>query len=160
MESELLLGGKFTFRAGGKKQVFVKKPVEHHRHVVMKALLWALYLPEYAQLQVEVSIGFRYKPDLVAPGDDTPLFWAEAGRVGNQKLQWVIHRFPRTHFAFAVWGASLSSMTARVHRQARGVRRLAPVDVIAFPEDAVARFFEPKGTIRVHHSDLNWQRLV
>lgn len=160
MDSELLLGGKFTFRVGGKKQVFVKKPVEHHRHVVMKALLWALYLPEYAQLQVEISIGFRYKPDLVAPGDEAPLFWAEAGRVGNQKLKRVIHRFPRTHFAFSVWGSSLSSMTARVQQQARCVHRLAPVDVIAFPEDAATRFFEAKGTIRVHHSNLNWQRFV
>lgn len=160
MDSELLLGGKYTFRVGGKKQVFVKKPVEHHRHVVMKALLWALYLPAYAQLRVEVSIGYRYKPDLVAPGAEAPLFWAEAGHVGNQKLKRVIKRFPRTHFAFAVWGSSLESMIARIRRESRGVHRQAPIDVIAFPEDAATRFFEPQGSIRVHHSNLKWQRFV
>ena len=126
----------------------------------MKALLWALYLPAYAQLQVEVAIGHRYKPDLVALGAGTPLFWAEAGRVGNQKFKRVIHRFPRTHFAFAVWGSSLSSMTARVQGQKRGVHRLAPIDVIAFPEDAAALFIGPRGTIRVHPSYLMWQRFV
>lgn len=84
MDSELLLGGKFTFRVGGEKQVFAKKPIEHHRHVVMKVLLWALYLPTYDQLQVELGIGHRYKPDLVALAAGKPLFWAEAGRVGNQ----------------------------------------------------------------------------
>jgi hypothetical protein len=27
-------------------------------------------------------------------------------------------------------------------------------------EDAATRFFEPKGTIRFYHSELNWQRFV
>ena len=160
MGIELLLGGKFTFRVGGQKQVFVKKPVEPLHHFLMKALLWALYLPAYAQLRVEVSIGHRYKPDLVALGDDAPLFWAEAGRVGNQKLKRVIKQFPRTHFAFAVWGSSLTALIARVRRQSRGARRQAPIDVIAFPEDAATRFIDPGGNIQIHHSDLTWQRFV
>jgi hypothetical protein len=100
------------------------------------------------------------KYDLVVLGAGTPLFWAEAGRVGDQKLKRVIHRFPRTHFAFAVWGSWLSSMTARVQRQSRGVHRLAAIDVIASPEYSAARFIGPRGTIRVHHSDLNWQRFI
>jgi hypothetical protein len=160
MDSALLLGGKFTFRVGGRKQVFVKKPIEHLHHVVMKALLWALYLPAYDQIQVEVAIGHRYKPDLVALGFDAPLFWAEAGRVGNQKLKRLIHRFPRTHFAFAVWGSSFKSITDRVQGQARGVHRLAPIDVIGFPEDAAVHFIDSRGTIRVHHKNLAWQRFV
>jgi len=160
MDSELLLGGKFTFRVGAQKQVFIKKPVEHLRHVLMKALLWALYLPAYARLQVEVSIGDRYKPDLVALGAVAPIFWAEAGRVGNQKLKRVLKRFPRTHFAFAVWGSSLASVIARVQRHSQGVGREAPIDMIAFPEDAATRFIDPRGTIRIHHSDLKWQRIV
>ena len=160
MNSELLLGGKFTFRVGEQKQVFVKKPVEHIRHVVMKALLWGLYLPAYNQLKVEVSIGYRYKPDLVALGADAPIFWAEAGRVGNQKLKRVIHRFPRTHFAFAVWGSSLTSLIARVRRQSRRAHRHAPIDMIAFPEDAAEQFIGPRGKIQIHANDLTWLRLA
>ncbi|MBR9985295.1 MAG: hypothetical protein KFF68_05235 [Desulfosarcina sp.] len=160
MDSALLLGGKFTFRVGGKKQVFVKKPVEHLHHVVMKALLWALVLPVYDQVQVEVAIGHRYKPDLVTLGFDAPLFWAEAGRVGSQKLKRLIHRFPRTHFAFAVWGSSLASIADRVQGQALGVHRPAPIDVIAFPEDAAMHFIDSRGTIRVHHKNLTWQHFV
>lgn len=98
--------------------------------------------------------------DLVVLGAGTPLFWAEAGRVGNQKLKRAIHRYPRTHFTFAVWESSLSSITARVQRQSLGLYLLAPIDVIAFPENAAARFIGPRRTIRVHHSDLNWQRFV
>jgi hypothetical protein len=31
----------------------------------MKALLWALYLPIYPKLSVEIAIGDRYRPDVV-----------------------------------------------------------------------------------------------
>jgi hypothetical protein len=160
MDSELLLGGKYTFRVGGRKQVFVKKPVEHMHHVIMKALLWALYLPTYEQLRVEVAIGHRYKPDLVALDAETPLFWAEAGRVGNQKLNRILNRFPRTHFAFAVWGSSLAALTARLQRHSDGLRRQAPIDGIVFPEDSASRYIDPRGNIEVHHSGLTWQRFA
>ncbi len=82
MDNELLMRGKYTFRAGDQKPVVVKKPVEHLRHVVMKVLLWALYLPTYPLLRVEVPIGYKYKPDFVALDAGGPLFWAEAGRSG------------------------------------------------------------------------------
>lgn len=160
MDSELLLGGKYTFRVGGQKLVVVKKPVEHLRHVVMKALLWALYLPSYPYLRVEVPIGYKYKPDLVQLGSESPLFWGEAGRIGNQKLKRVLHRFPGTHFAFSVWGSSVASMGTRIRRQIRAIHRQAPIDLIRFPEDAASRFIDPRGTIRVRHNDLEWRRFV
>jgi hypothetical protein len=52
MDNELLMRGKYTFRAGDQKLVVVKKPVEHLRHVFMKALLWAFYMPIYPLLRV------------------------------------------------------------------------------------------------------------
>ncbi|WP_372681031.1 hypothetical protein [Desulfosarcina sp.] len=159
MDSDLLLKGKYTFRAGSRKVVMVKKSVESLRHVVMKALLWALYLPTYNRLQVEVPIGYRYKPDLVQNGPDDIQFWAEAGSVGSQKLRRVLKRFPHTHFALATWGGPLDSMIARVARQAHGMSRMAPIDVIGFPVDADGRFIDDRGTIRISHDDLNWQRI-
>ena len=160
MDSELLLGGKFTFHVGGQKLVVVKKPVEHLRHVVMKVLLWALYLPTYPQLRVEVSIGYKYKPDLVALGSEGALFWAEAGHVGNQKLNRVLKRFPRTHFAIAVWGSSLVSLGTRVRSQTRRVNREAPIDLISFPNTAALRLIDHHGTIRIHLDDLSWRRVL
>ena len=41
--SDLLLRRKWTFKAHGKQVVFVKGAKEHSSHVLMKALLWALY---------------------------------------------------------------------------------------------------------------------
>jgi hypothetical protein len=160
MDRELLLGGKYTFKAGGQKLVVAKKPVEHLRHVLMKAMLWALYLPSYPELRVEVPIGYKYKPDVVALDAGEPVFWAEAGRVGNQKLKRILKRFSQTHFAFAVWGPSLASLHRRAQRRMVNLRRGAPIDLIEFPEDAAARFIDPGGSIRILHRDLHWRRIA
>jgi hypothetical protein len=75
MASDLMLRRKWTFKAHGKQVVFVKHAKEQSAHVVMKALLWALYLPEYPELSVEIPVGDRFKPDVVALGPDTqPIF--------------------------------------------------------------------------------------
>ena len=66
MMSDLPLRRKWTLRAHGNQVVLVKKPGESGEHVIMKALLWALYLPLYPDLTVEVPVGDRYKPDLVS----------------------------------------------------------------------------------------------
>jgi hypothetical protein len=149
---------KVTFRASDRKVVLVKKAVESQRHVVMKALLWALYLPAYPALQVEVSLGAKYKPDLVQMGRDGPVFWGEAGRVGSEKLRSLFKRYPRTHFALAVWGPSVKPLQVRIDRKLRGVKRLAPIDVIAFPKDADTRFIDRDGRIHVSHDALVWRR--
>lgn len=44
----------------------VKRKHERIEHVWMKAFLWALYLPQYPTLSVELEIGETYKPDVVA----------------------------------------------------------------------------------------------
>ena len=65
MTEELALRRKYTMRAHGKQMVFIKKSLESRIHVLTKAFLWALYLPDYPDLAVEVPVGGRYKPDLV-----------------------------------------------------------------------------------------------
>ncbi len=159
MDDDLLLRGKYTFRTGQNKLVVVKKPVESLRHVVMKALLWALYLPAYPQVRVEVPIGYKYKPDLVQMGPQGPEFWAEAGSVGARKLEQVLKRFPRTHLALAVWDASPLPMQHRISRLLRQTNRRAPIDVIGFPADSDKQYITPHGAIQIHHDDLNWRRL-
>jgi hypothetical protein len=160
MEIERLLKRKFTFRLGEEKLVLIKKPVESQRHVVMKALLWALYLPEYPDLRVEVPIGSKYKPDLVQMGSGDPRFWGEAGSIGSEKLRRILKRFPRTHFALAVWGADLTILEERVLREIRWLKRPAPVDLIRFPTDADRRFIDAGGRIVVRHQDLDWLQIT
>ncbi len=56
---------KRLLRAHGQSVVFVKNPLESPQHVLMKAFLWALYLPQFPNLYVETKIGDKYKPDVV-----------------------------------------------------------------------------------------------
>jgi hypothetical protein len=160
MDSELALKGKFTFEVGGRKLILVKKPVESLNHVVMKALLWALYLPVYPRLQVEVGIGAKYKPDLVQTDAQTIVFWAEAGSVGTRKLTYLLKRYPATHLVWATWNQSLAPLATRVERRRKGLNRRAPLDLIRFPGDADRRFIDRRGAIGIRHADLDWRRLT
>lgn len=159
MTEDLLLRRKWTLRAHGRQVVFVKKPVESSTHVVMKALLWALYLPQYPDLTVEVAIGDRYKPDLVSLDErGEPRFWGEAGDVSTAKIRSLARRYRRTHFALAKWDTRLDPLTGIVEDALRGLGRSAPFDLISFPPDAVDRFIADDGTIRISHAELTWVR--
>jgi hypothetical protein len=159
INSGLYLRQKFTFQAHDQKVIFIKKPVEHVRHVLMKALLWALYLPRYPNLRIEVPIGTRYKPDLVATDAEArPIFWGEAGKVGARKMHTLIPKFRHTHFAFAKWNSGLATFDKLVADSVAGVKRRAPVDLICFPEDSGERFIDLQGKIRVTLSDVPWRR--
>jgi hypothetical protein len=88
MTQDLKLRRKWTFSAHGKQMVFIKKSFESEIHVLSRAFHWALFLPAYPDLSVEIQIGDRYKPDLVQYDDSRePVFWGEAGRVSLRKMQ-------------------------------------------------------------------------
>ena len=151
---------KMTFLAHGRKSVFVKKPEERMRHIYMKAFLWSLYLPLYTDLRIEVDIGARYKPDVVALGsNNTPVFWGEAGLVKTRKLEGLVVHYPHTHFAFAKWNTPLAALEALVARASAKCRRTAAVDLISFPPDSPGRFISDRGRITVLLADLAWRRV-
>ena len=163
MASDLLLRRKLTLRAAGpdgdeRRVVFVKKPAEGIEHVLMKAMLWALYLPQYPEMLVEVPIGARYKPDLVQPRPaldpaSGPLFWAEAGHVGQKKLERLVKSYPDTHVVIGKWDAALRPHVRIVERALKGRERPAPFEFIRFPPD-VRRFFSDDGRIAIDVDDV------
>ena len=151
---------KYTFRAGGRKVVVVKRARERPEHVFMKAFLWALYLPVYPDAAIEVSVGDRYKPDVVQVdrwGD--PVFWAEAGKVGTAKIESLARRFRGTHFALAKWDTALEPYESIVRSAVAGLDRGAPFDLIRFPPDGLARFVDERGEIRIDRDRLEWLRV-
>lgn len=156
---ELGLRRKWTLRAHGRQVVFVKKPAESAEHVVMKALIWALYLPQYPDLIVEIPVGDKYKPDVVSlDAQGEPVFWGEAGDVSTAKIRSLARRHKRTHFALAKWATRLDPLAAIVKDAVNGVNRAAPFDLISFPEDAAERFIDDDGVIRISRDDVVWVR--
>jgi hypothetical protein len=126
----------------------------------MKAFLWALYLPTYPDLTVEIRVGDRYKPDVVALGDDgRPAFWAEAGQVGLDKMHSLLRRYRDTHFAIAKWATRLDPYVDLVSGALEGLRRSAPVDLLCLPEDSAERFIDERGNIQLTFGELQWLRI-
>jgi hypothetical protein len=135
---------KLTVRAHGQSLVLVKRPIESAEHVLQKALLWALYLPHYPQLRVEVPLPqvpsghSRYKPDLLAlDPQQEPLFWGECGEVAIEKLRFLLSRYRRTHFVFSKWDTRLDPFAEFITKAMPNNRRTAAVELISFPPAAI-----------------------
>ena len=156
MTPDLKLRRKWTFRAHGRRVVFIKKALESDVHVVMKALLWALYLPEYPDLSIEIHIGNRFKPDLVQLDDNSePVFWGEAGRVSSKKMHTLIKRFRSTHMVFAKWDMNLEPFERTLKKASSAIQRSALIDLISFSADSNDRFIQPDGTIQIDFKDVD-----
>lgn len=152
--TERALRRKLTFHAHSRTLVLVKHPHEKIEHRLMMALLWALYLPHYPDLRIDVPIGARYRPDLVQLGpDQRPQFWGEAGEVGADKLHALCTRYRDAYLVFAKWANNLQPFAAQIDSALRGARRSAPIDLIGFDADA-ARFVAPDGTIAIGFNDV------
>ncbi|NDJ52984.1 MAG: hypothetical protein GYB68_07870 [Chloroflexi bacterium] len=148
--------------AHGQRHVMVWGSRERPEHTLMKALLWALYLPDYPHSKVETRIGDRYKPDVVQLDEDgRPLFWAEAGQVGKKKIVSLVRRFPDTHFSIAKWDMRLDNLADLVQAAIdQAPHRSAPFDLIRFPTDSYQRFMADNGEITLVWDDLEeWRRL-
>ena len=160
MDPNLPLRRKYTFTSQDRKMVFIKKPIEHHRHVIMKALLWSLYLPQYPRMRIEVSVGAKYKPDLVELDQNYfPIFWGEVGKVKDRKLRFLVDRYRTTHFAFAKWNVELAPFEKLLSRAISASSRSAPIDIIAFPVDSEERFIDHRGYVGLCLDDVKWKRL-
>ncbi len=160
MGNDLLLRRKLTLRSGDRKLVLQKKPVERTEHVLMKAFLWVLYLPEYKDLIVEYNIGDRYKPDVISlDAHGEPLFWGEAGKVNREKIESLVRRYPRTHIVIAKWSVRLQPYVEIVEAILKKYPRKAPFDLLNFPADGAERFIEPNGEIRISREEIEWVRM-
>jgi len=160
MTKDLFLRRKWTLRAHGEQIVFVKRANERREHVLMKAFLWALYLPHYPDLAVEVDVNSRYRPDVSAVGPyGTVRFWGEAGHVSPSKIHYLIRHYRSTHFALAKWETALAPFIEIVRDARADVEGGAPFDVLRFASDSAERFIHERGHITVNHGDIDWMRL-
>lgn len=68
-----------------------QRPGESYEHVLMKALGYAMFVKEFPHLEIEVRVGLRYKPDLVARETDGRFsFWGECGANSLRKTAWLL----------------------------------------------------------------------
>ena len=88
----------YDFELVGRRVRLWQRRGESFGHVLMKALGYAMFASEYPGLEVELPVGLRYKPDLVALNDGGGgpragarfLFWGECGMVSMRKVAWLL----------------------------------------------------------------------
>lgn len=159
MTGELCLRRKWTLCAHDEQVVFVKKAYERPEHVLMKAFLWALYLPTYPDIAVEVPVGDRYKPDVVSlRPSGRPRFWGEAGHTAPDKIRSLVRRHRETHFALAKWDTPLHPFVESVGKILAEFAGSKPFDLLRFPGDAAERYIDNRGRITLSHADIVWVR--
>ncbi|MEO1666553.1 MAG: hypothetical protein AAFU54_18095 [Chloroflexota bacterium] len=166
---KFILPRKIKLTAHGQSNVFTKGPIERAEHVLMKAFIWALYLPQYPDLTVEVRVGDRYKPDVVAVDEALAIkdangaftFWGESGRVGEDKIFSLAKRFPSTHFVIAKWEKNLRPLEKMVREAVNARERIAPFDLLRFEDADADRFIDERGNVTLTHDDLSdWIRIM
>ena len=156
-DEQLALQRKWTFRAHGQSLVSFKKSGEKSSHVYLKAFLWGIYLPSFPDITVEVSVGLRYKPDLVSWDEmrQRPRFWGECGQVTLDKLGNLFRRFPETHFAVAKWEQA-PFWVDHLAEILKPLKRKAPVDLLIFkePSQRLSDWLNERGEIQVRREDV------
>jgi hypothetical protein len=89
----------YDFELAGRRVRLWKREGETYRHVLLKALGYAMFVEEYPDLEIELRVGLRYKPDLVAlaavdNGHSSRgarfRFWGECGLVTMRKVAWLL----------------------------------------------------------------------
>ncbi len=159
MASPILDRRKWKLYAHDQHIVVVNGTREKFTHPLMKALLWALYMPTYPNISIEIRIGDKYKPDVVAFEDDAelrgslPVFWAEAGQVGSDKIKSIARRYRETHFAVAKWNVNLHHYSNLLEGLLDGIKRDAPFDLISFPEKTLD-CIDDDGNITITFDDV------
>ncbi len=79
------------FNLAGERVRLWQRTGESYEHVLMKALGYAMFVGEFPTLEIEIKVGLRYKPDLIARNiAGNFLFWGEAGANSIRKTSWLL----------------------------------------------------------------------
>jgi hypothetical protein len=145
-----------VFELAGRSVRLWQRRGESYGHVLMKALGYAMFAPLYPGLEIELPVGLRYKPDLVAQndgGDGRPragarfLFWGECGMVSMRKVAWLLKHGDTERLVLFKIGCGVSAYTRElrdsVEPRYREGGRLALVN---FASDVAERAAESRIT--------------
>jgi len=131
------------FQVGGQKVRLWRRGGESYEHILMKVLGYAMFIREYPTLEIEIKVGLRYKPDLIArDAAGEFLFWGEAGANSLRKTAWLLkHTRTRKLVLFKI-GASrqqfIEQLRAEISPKYRAERRLILINFVSDIRDLTA----------------------
>ena len=106
------------FNLTGRRVRLWQRNGESYEHILMKALGYAMFVGEFPTLEIEIKVGLRYKPDLIArnaAGDF--LFWGEAGANSIRKTVWLLkHTHTKKLVLFKI-GRNVTSLIEQLREE-------------------------------------------
>lgn len=133
------------FSLAGRRVRLWQRPGESYQHVLLKALGYAMFVGEYPDLQIELSVGLRYKPDLVALSDERRAgrrfaFWGECGTVSVRKVNWLLKHGDLDRLVIFKLDAAAAPFLKELRASIDGrYRQEGRVSLINFAGDVAAR---------------------
>lgn len=106
------------FRLAAKRMRLWQRQGESYEHILMKALGFAMFSQEYPTLEIEVKVGLRYKPDLIARnavGDF--LLWGECGTNSVRKTVWLLKHTRAQKLVLFKIGQNLEQLTKQLREE-------------------------------------------
>ena len=131
------------FQLAGKRMRLWQRQGESYEHILMKALGFAMFSQEYPTLEIEVKVGLRYKPDLIAQNASGDfLFWGECGANSLRKTNWLLKHTRAEKLVLFKIGQNteqlIKQLREEIPRKYRPVGRLLLVSFVADIKDLTA----------------------
>ena len=106
------------FNLAGQRIRLWQRTGESYEHILMKALGYAMFVGEFPTMEIEVRVGLRYKPDLIAKnaaGDF--LFWGEAGANSIRKTSWLLKHTRTKKLVLFKIGQNVTSLIEQLREE-------------------------------------------
>ncbi|MEO8074585.1 MAG: hypothetical protein ABI686_15225, partial [Acidobacteriota bacterium] len=114
------------FNLAGNRVRLWQRSGESYEHILMKALGYAMFVREFPTLEIEIKVGLRYKPDLIARNAVGEfLFWGEAGANSIRKTSWILkHTRTRKLVLFKI-GQNVTSLIEQLREEISAILTIA-----------------------------------
>ncbi|HXH69766.1 MAG TPA: hypothetical protein VNI60_05395 [Pyrinomonadaceae bacterium] len=128
------------FQLVGKRMRLWQRQGESYEHILMKALGFAMFVKEYPTLEIEVKVGLRYRPDLIARNRNSDfLFWGECGANSLRKTNWLLKHTRTKKLVLFKIGQNLEQLTKQLRGEiAEKYRSQNRLVLINFVSDIVS----------------------
>ena len=155
----------YDFELAGRRVRLWQRRGESYGHVLMKALGFAMFVGEYPNLEIELPVGLRYKPDLVAPNDGGGrpragarfLFWGECGMVSMRKVAWLLKHGDLERLVLFKIGSGVAAYTRELRDSVEPrYREGGRLTLVNFVSDVAERAAER----RVAEVPAGWYQMV
>ncbi len=106
------------FNLAGNRVRLWQRGGESYEHILMKALGYAMFVGEFPTLEIEIKVGLRYKPDLIAKNTARDfLFWGEAGANSIRKTTWLLKHTRTEKLVLFKIGQNVTSLIEQLRRE-------------------------------------------